>query len=276
MEFVLFCSSESKKSIQCLTFIASHPHVGKMLKIVRLDTDEDRSAAKNGNTFSITHVPTLVVTYPDGNLQLFQGLPKVGAWLQKLSQGPQQAPRRNPHYVPPEEEEDDDDDDIMETPLEEGRSSGGLYSGKRSDSSGTSLRALARDKHHKSLRSSSPSPSPSPPSRKKSSKSSKKSSKSSGSKSKKSTRIESEDESESEIEFVPRSKSSKSSKGSSKSSKNKGAPKKHTFDKHTLAALSTQPRAKGSMKSIKDIARQMEEDRKRTLGYKEDELPRHS
>jgi hypothetical protein len=49
--------------------------------VLRLDTEEDRARAAKGKYFQITAVPTLAVIYADGNAQLFLGAEKVLQWM---------------------------------------------------------------------------------------------------------------------------------------------------------------------------------------------------
>ncbi len=88
-EVILFCSSVSPASRPVIQVIQQYQ---LPVTIVRLDTLESREAAKNGPYFQIKNVPTLVVTYRDGNLQLFVGQPKTLEWL-KMSMNPQRAPQ---------------------------------------------------------------------------------------------------------------------------------------------------------------------------------------
>jgi hypothetical protein len=62
------------------------------VKIIRLDTEAFRDAAKNGPYFQIKNVPTLIVTFRDGNLQQFVGQPKVLEWLKMAVSPPGKSP----------------------------------------------------------------------------------------------------------------------------------------------------------------------------------------
>jgi hypothetical protein len=72
--------------------------------VVRLDTSRIRQQVAQGQTFKITQVPTLVVEYTDGNLQVFEEPNKIMAWLTAFAQTAehQTAPR-----VPQGEDEDE-------------------------------------------------------------------------------------------------------------------------------------------------------------------------
>lgn len=73
-KFILFCTSNSIPSLQTIKYIQSQ---NLPAQYVRLDTKEARKLAENGKYFKIQYVPTLLVLYDDGNLQLFEGKPKI-------------------------------------------------------------------------------------------------------------------------------------------------------------------------------------------------------
>ena len=81
-EVILFCSSVSQA---CIPVIQVIQQFQLPVKIVRLDSTASREAAQNGPYFQIKVVPTLVVTYRDGNLQLFVGQPKTIEWLKMVA-----------------------------------------------------------------------------------------------------------------------------------------------------------------------------------------------
>ena len=77
MEFhslILFVSNFSEHCKVPLLFIAQNR---LQVQIVRLDTTEARHAAANGKHFQIKNVPSLVVNYIDGNMQLYIGNDKI-------------------------------------------------------------------------------------------------------------------------------------------------------------------------------------------------------
>lgn len=80
-EATLFVASNSKASVPCIQFVSSH---GIPVQIVRLDSIEARTVAANGKYFQITSVPTMVIMYQDGNTQLFLGAPKITQWLTSM------------------------------------------------------------------------------------------------------------------------------------------------------------------------------------------------
>lgn len=86
-EVVLFISSVSKECIPCVAFIVK---TKLPVSIIRLDTEEARKKAMTGPFFAITNVPTLLLSYADGNMQLFQGRDKIMPLLVKLTQPPPQ------------------------------------------------------------------------------------------------------------------------------------------------------------------------------------------
>lgn len=90
-QFILFVSSASQSSMQCLHMMRS---ANIAVQAVRLDTKEARDKAKSGKYFQITNVPSLLIIYEDGNMQLFVS-------FQKISQIVSNMRREEP---PPEEE----------------------------------------------------------------------------------------------------------------------------------------------------------------------------
>lgn len=78
---VLFVSSNSKNCVEPLTFIQQTKiPVG----VVRLDTKAERQRALNGKFFQIQSVPSLVVFYDDGDMQMFLGREKIIGWFVTL------------------------------------------------------------------------------------------------------------------------------------------------------------------------------------------------
>jgi hypothetical protein len=100
-EAILFIASNSRACLPTLSLIE---HTGLPVEIVRLDTSQSRQIAMTGKYFQIRAVPTLVVVYSDGNLQLFVGAPKINQWLSMITQ-----PSARPLIHPPEEYIDDND-----------------------------------------------------------------------------------------------------------------------------------------------------------------------
>ncbi len=80
-EVYLFCSSTSPASKPCLEVIQAYPSLAQEIQIIRLDTAVHRDAARRGQQFQISGVPTLVVIYTDGDTTVYQGQKKVISWL---------------------------------------------------------------------------------------------------------------------------------------------------------------------------------------------------
>lgn len=237
-QVILFCSSVSQACIPVVQMIQQYQ---LPVKLVRLDTVAYREAAKNGPHFQIKNVPTLVVTYRDGNLRQFVGQPKILEWL-RMAIGP---PGGQPggQQMPPEEQ-------------------------------------VAPPKRIKEMRISlSSSSEEEPPKRKKKEKKTKSSRASSSikdgglygpnkkdnkgkKKKKKEAELEfyssDEDEGEVDIEFV-----------------DDGRPSAPPTGGLMVGAHAVKPqRMKGT--SIAEMAKQMERDRIKTLGYDERNLPVHN
>ena len=97
----LFCSTVSPACLPCFQFLKGNR---SPIKVVRLDTKEARDRARNGKDFQIKSVPTLMVLYDDGNMQLFIGQQKVMPWMQRAIQTPP-PPRSEPMEEESSEEE---------------------------------------------------------------------------------------------------------------------------------------------------------------------------
>lgn len=85
-DVVLFVSSTSQVCVPPVQFVRENKLPARL---VRLDTVADRQAAAQGKYFQVHIVPTLLVTYDDGNIQLFAGQEKVLMWLQQAIQARQ-------------------------------------------------------------------------------------------------------------------------------------------------------------------------------------------
>lgn len=79
-EMILFVSTTSPACRQPLEFISRFGK-GLPIRVVRLDTVEQRQAAATGRHFQVVSVPTMVMIYEDGNLQMFVGSPKISTLL---------------------------------------------------------------------------------------------------------------------------------------------------------------------------------------------------
>lgn len=101
-DVVLFVSSTSQACVPPVHFIREN---SLPARLVRLDTNADRTAASRGKFFQIHTVPTLLVTYNDGNIQLFAGQEKVLMWLQQALEMTNQAQNHTLTSVDSDEEE---------------------------------------------------------------------------------------------------------------------------------------------------------------------------
>lgn len=77
-EIILFIATNSRACVGCINFIGQNR---LPVQIVRLDTQDARDEAASGKFFQITVVPSMVVNYTDGNTQLFLGTEKIIQWL---------------------------------------------------------------------------------------------------------------------------------------------------------------------------------------------------
>ena len=87
-DVILFISSTSQVCMPPIEYIRQNQ---LPVKIVRLDTVIDRQAASQGKYFQINSVPTLLLIYDDGNIQLFAGQEKILMWLQQALQSRNQS-----------------------------------------------------------------------------------------------------------------------------------------------------------------------------------------
>jgi len=249
-EVILFCSSVSQACIPVIQMIQQYQ---LPVKLVRLDTASFREAVKNGPYFQIKIVPTLIVTYRDGNLRQFVGQPKTLEWL-RMAVRPPGAPVDAPGAPAPPEMQPVPSNRIKGTKV-----SLPSYSSEEEEEfippkkkKGSKKRDKKRDKKSKSS-SSSPHLSIKEgglygPSKKK----------------KKEPTVEfyssdeDEDEDEMDIEFID--------------DEHPSAPPTEGL---MVGAHAVKPsRMKGS--SIAEMAKQMERDRIKTLGYEERNLPVHN
>ena len=202
-------------------------------KIVRLDTDEDRKNAANGKYFQIQNVPTLLVMYTDDNIQLFAGQEKVIAWFQQIIQKRHQ----EESTPPPQSQHSSQEIDIISSEEEE---------------------YIPKHKKKSSLKKVKVTSSPSSKKSKKKGDRGLYDGKPNKGKKKKPIRFEddSEDDSEDEIEYYSDENDESNS---------------------SVSGLEIGPRSleqrTSQSGSIKDIAKKMEEDRQKQLGYKEGDLP---
>ena len=90
-EVALFFSKFSNESKNCVQFINKHKIP---VHLVALDTPLERKMAIEGSIVPIKNVPSMVVTFSDGNTQLYVGNDKILRWLSAAIQ-PQ--PSNTPH-----------------------------------------------------------------------------------------------------------------------------------------------------------------------------------
>jgi hypothetical protein len=113
-EITLFISSTSRACVPCFKFSLSYKIP---VKTVRLDTQETRDSARHGEFFQVTIVPTMVVFYVDGNMQLFVGAEKVLMWMQQYVRLRDSVSENRPH--PLSMEDSTSSEGIGETIVEE-------------------------------------------------------------------------------------------------------------------------------------------------------------
>ena len=80
-EVVLFSSKYSQPCSTCESFIQQRKFP---IEIIRLDTHTDREIAINSATIPIRNVPSLIVSYGTGDVQVFVGEQKIVGWLTAL------------------------------------------------------------------------------------------------------------------------------------------------------------------------------------------------
>lgn len=78
---VLFVSRFSKESAPCVQFIEKQ---SLSMEVIYLDSETIREAVQSGTFIQIQKVPTLLLEYNDGSIQLYVGRVKVIEWLKQL------------------------------------------------------------------------------------------------------------------------------------------------------------------------------------------------
>lgn len=81
-DIILFISTSSANCVPALKISRNN---NLPIRVIRLDTKEARDRVKRGKYFKIQYVPTLLITYLDGNLQLFEGI-KATQMLSSISE----------------------------------------------------------------------------------------------------------------------------------------------------------------------------------------------
>lgn len=109
-EVVIFYSKFSKECQQPLEIIQYYK---LPVIMIPLDTIEDRKAALNGSIIQIKNVPSLIVTYEDGNTQLYVGNKKITEWLTQIirAQNNKNTTSTTISESLPTQLDDDDDDE---------------------------------------------------------------------------------------------------------------------------------------------------------------------
>jgi hypothetical protein len=92
-DIVLFYSSFSQPCKECIEFIT---HYKFQVKVIPLDTEEDRIDAMNGSQVQIKSVPSLLIAYADGQVQVYTGSQKILSWFQHLLQQASQQQQPSP------------------------------------------------------------------------------------------------------------------------------------------------------------------------------------
>ncbi len=82
-EAILFSSRHSAESAPCEQIIAK---TRLPIEIVHLDSASARDAAMRGTNIQIKSVPSLIISYSDGTVQMYVGKPKVFSWIQMTLQ----------------------------------------------------------------------------------------------------------------------------------------------------------------------------------------------
>ena len=133
-EIVLFISTTSRVSVECANVVSQN---NLPVKIVRLDSAEIRKLVNSG-TVRITVVPTLMVTFEDGTVEMFQGQDKVMGSLSSIfsqRSQPQQEEDLPPAPIlqDPELEEEPNlyGGTSAPSPIKKGKKKGGKKKGKK-------------------------------------------------------------------------------------------------------------------------------------------------
>jgi hypothetical protein len=246
-EVLLFIATNSKACAGCVEFVEQNRFP---VQVVRLDSEEVRKQVANGPYFQISHVPTLIVTYQDGNTQLFVGSPKIVQWMTmiiKRSRDAAEPERGVTSYTP----------------------AGGNMYGPRPNPPRPSYPSEPVRRGY--IEDDEPYQEPpglkrEPPRR----------------------LVVEEDEPETEVEDLPPRKKKTKTKPPPKNSKKKKKPPVNFEEQDPSQEVEVeyiqednpkrppQPkRPPSKMNSIYNVAKQMEQDRKDSLGYREEDLPRY-
>lgn len=240
------------------------------IKLVRLDTAEARTAAATGKLFQITVVPTMVVIYEDGNLQMFVGAEKITQWLSALGR------RISQSQVEQHPEEDNDTNIPQERPAPPPPRQPTRRAAPTStvvvedDSSDESYEERATARHQPKPRPARQAPQRAPPRAPKAAtppKISKKKGK--GKKKKPTVRFDDADgeDAVTNLELIDGG-------GDDEIEVDVDPGRAEARQKLNAAMASKTKKTTSRMKSVYDMAKQMEQARTASLGYNESELPR--
>ena len=116
---VLFFSRFSNESKICVTRIREY---NLPIQLISLDNPKLRELVKRGKMFQITSVPTLLIEYISGDVQLFTGRPKILQWASNLIDNMKREinnQTRSHETTVIEDEDEDEDEDYTELIFEE-------------------------------------------------------------------------------------------------------------------------------------------------------------
>lgn len=256
-DVILFYSTHSQKCQPCINLIQS---TNIPIKQIRLDTDQSRNSVINGNLFKIEYVPTLVLILTDGTVSIFEGVNKTMAKIESLlkqsqSSRHQEPPRQEPprQRAPPRQPD-------YRASLPESSESHSLYPSQDQEMRHPSPHVLKKQKKRK------------------------------GKKSKKSRKHYQPEEDYIELDEYPDQEEAYPSELQEYDEKEEYGETKLDFDipvhqpqppsrkAARLAAMQaafggSQYQPKKGSSDIMSMAKQMESDRVKTLGYSEKDLP---
>jgi hypothetical protein len=96
-EVVLFYSKFSKECGPCVQYIIQNK---LPVTLIPLDNKESRDRVMNGSTMQIKNVPSMVVSYVSGDVQLYVGGQKIIAWFSVMTRPPNMNDKNNIPNMP--------------------------------------------------------------------------------------------------------------------------------------------------------------------------------
>lgn len=109
-EITIFYSKFSPASNDCLSFVNQllsqskiPPQIAGAISSVCLDSKEARTLVTKGTNIQIKAVPSMILLFGDGNVQMFVGAPKIASWFQSFG--------TNTNRKSPIQEEEDEDEE---------------------------------------------------------------------------------------------------------------------------------------------------------------------